>query len=52
MKKKMLTLFFSMVLMISLAVFASAAMLGDVDKNGKVNAIDARKALRIGAQLE
>ncbi len=52
MKKKMLTLFFSMVLMISLAVFASAAMLGDVDKSGKVNAIDARLALRYSAKLD
>ena len=31
---------------------ADDVLLGDVNKDGKVNAIDARKILRVGAQLE
>ena len=52
MKKKMLILFFSLVLMASLVVVANAAMLGDVNNSGRVDAIDARLVLRYSAMLE
>ena len=51
-KKVIISLLLSLVVVFCLAVSASAAYYGDVDGSGKVNASDARLILRASAQLE
>lgn len=52
MKKKILTILFSVLLFALLSITAFAYDLGDVDGNGKLNAADARYTLRYSSKLE
>lgn len=50
--KKIIVLVFMALMMFILAVPASAAVVGDVDGNGKITAADARLVLRFSASLD
>lgn len=50
--KKFSSILLSLLLSVVLTLSPSAALLGDVDFNGKVTASDARMILRVSAQLE
>lgn len=52
MKKKILTILCSVFMLVLLAFTASANNLGDVTGDGKINAADARLALRYASKLE
>lgn len=49
---RIISLFMSLCLLMSLPVFSSAAVKGDVNGDGKVTAADARLTLRCSVQLE
>ena len=53
MKKKIITLILSLIMLFSVAQVTSMALIpGDVDGNGKTEATDARLALRAAVGLE
>ncbi len=52
MKKKIIALVLSALMLLSVAPIAMAGTLGDVDSNGKIDATDARTALRAAVGLD
>ncbi len=52
MKKKIIALVLSVLMLLSVAPIAMAGTLGDIDSNGKIDATDARTALRAAVGLD